>query len=64
MINDLKYQIEKLIKELLSLTDKETILELEESLVLCYTGTSHDSGNIHKDQKEQTKNEINEINSS
>jgi D-glycero-alpha-D-manno-heptose-7-phosphate kinase len=37
--------------------NNETILELEESLVLCYTGTSHDSGNIHKDQKEQTKNE-------
>lgn len=34
----------------------ETVLELEESLVLCYTGLSHDSGNIHNDQKEQTKN--------
>jgi D-glycero-alpha-D-manno-heptose-7-phosphate kinase len=36
--------------------NSETILELEESLVLCYTGTAHDSGNIHNDQKEQTKN--------
>lgn len=35
----------------------ETVLELEESLVLCYTGLSHDSGNIHNDQKEQTKND-------
>jgi D-glycero-alpha-D-manno-heptose-7-phosphate kinase len=35
---------------------KDTLLELEESLVLCYTGTTHDSGNIHDDQKEQTKN--------
>jgi D-glycero-alpha-D-manno-heptose-7-phosphate kinase len=34
-----------------------TILELEESLVLCYTGTTHDSGNIHNDQKEQTQKE-------
>ena len=29
----------------------ETILELEECLVLCDTGISHDSGNIHIDQK-------------
>jgi D-glycero-alpha-D-manno-heptose-7-phosphate kinase len=35
---------------------KDVLLELEESLVLCYTGTTHDSGNIHNDQKEQTKN--------
>lgn len=34
--------------------NNDTILELEESLVLCYTGTTHDSGNIHEDQKEQT----------
>jgi D-glycero-alpha-D-manno-heptose-7-phosphate kinase len=34
---------------------KDMILELEESLILCYTGTNHDSGNIHEDQKEQTK---------
>lgn len=37
--------------------NQNTILELEESLVLCYTGTIHDSGNIHNDQKEQTKSE-------
>jgi D-glycero-alpha-D-manno-heptose-7-phosphate kinase len=37
--------------------NNDTILELEESLVLCYTGTTHDSGNIHNDQKEQTKKE-------
>lgn len=37
--------------------NNDIILELEESLVLCYTGTTHDSGNIHDDQKEQTKNE-------
>jgi D-glycero-alpha-D-manno-heptose-7-phosphate kinase len=34
--------------------NKELLLELEESLVLCYTGTTHDSGNIHDDQKKQT----------
>jgi D-glycero-alpha-D-manno-heptose-7-phosphate kinase len=34
---------------------KEVLLELGESLVLCYTGTTHDSGNIHDDQREQTK---------
>lgn len=36
--------------------NKEVLLELEESLVLCYTGTTHDSGNIHDDQKIQTQN--------
>lgn len=36
--------------------NNDTILELEESLVLCFTGTTHDSGNIHNDQKVQTKN--------
>lgn len=34
---------------------KDTLLELEECLVLCYTGLNHDSGNIHNDQREQTK---------
>jgi D-glycero-alpha-D-manno-heptose-7-phosphate kinase len=34
---------------------KQVLLELEESLILCYTGTTHDSGNIHDDQAEQTK---------
>ena len=29
------------------------IAELEESLVLCYTGSNHDSGSIHRDQKQQ-----------
>ena len=30
----------------------DTILELEESLVLCDTGTLHDSGDIHLDQRQ------------
>ena len=35
--------------------NNDTILELEECLVLCNTGTTHDSGNIHNDQKEQSQ---------
>jgi D-glycero-alpha-D-manno-heptose-7-phosphate kinase len=31
----------------------DTLLELEESLILCDTGTSHDSGDIHQDQRLQ-----------
>lgn len=38
---------------------REILLELEESLVLCYTGTTHDSGNIHDDQKRQTRSSDN-----
>ena len=33
----------------------DNLSELEESLVLCNTGTKHDSGNIHKDQRNQMK---------
>jgi D-glycero-alpha-D-manno-heptose-7-phosphate kinase len=35
----------------------EILLELEESLVLCDTGTTHDSGNIHQDLRQQMKQE-------
>tara|TARA_A100001015_G_scaffold257463_1_gene300093 strand:+ start:5529 stop:6884 length:1356 start_codon:yes stop_codon:yes gene_type:complete len=35
---------------------KSTKLELEENLILCDTGISHNSGNIHKDQKESMQN--------
>lgn len=31
----------------------DTLLELEECLVLCDTGTVHDSGEIHQDQRQQ-----------
>lgn len=31
----------------------DTLLELEESMVLCDTGTTHDSGDIHQDQRQQ-----------
>ena len=33
--------------------DPNIIAELEESLVLCYSGAGHDSGAIHRDQKAQ-----------
>lgn len=32
---------------------EDVLLELEESLILCDTGTSHDSGDIHEDQRQQ-----------
>ena len=35
--------------------DPDTLLELEESLVLCDTGILHNSGDVHKDQKESMK---------
>ena len=34
---------------------EDAIRELEESLILCYTGLIHDSGKIHSDQSKQTK---------
>ena len=33
--------------------EPNVIAELEESLVLCYTGMNHDSGDVHRDQKSQ-----------
>lgn len=35
----------------------DTLLELEESLILCDTGTQHDSGDIHQDQRQQMQQE-------
>jgi D-glycero-alpha-D-manno-heptose-7-phosphate kinase len=35
----------------------DTLLELEESLILCDTGTTHDSGDIHHDQRQQMQRE-------
>jgi D-glycero-alpha-D-manno-heptose-7-phosphate kinase len=35
----------------------DTLLELEESLILCDTGTTHDSGDIHQDQRRQMEQE-------
>ena len=35
----------------------DILLELEESLILCGTGTGHDSGDIHEDQRQQMHQE-------
>ncbi|MGE3659598.1 MAG: CBS domain-containing protein [Mycolicibacterium sp.] len=35
--------------------EQKTIAELEEALVLCYTGRNHDSGAIHRDQRTRFK---------
>ena len=35
----------------------DTLLELEESLILCDTGTTHDSDDIHQDQRQQMQHE-------
>lgn len=35
----------------------DILLELEESLILCDTGTTHDSGDIHRDQRHQMQQE-------
>ena len=34
---------------------KDVLLQLEESLILCDTGTIHESGDIHSDQKDKMK---------
>ena len=36
---------------------KDTLLQLEESLVLCDTGTIHESGEIHSDQKDKMQDD-------
>jgi hypothetical protein len=51
-LGDLPYRKWIACLEQTSKFDNETIVELEESLLLCYTGVTHDSGNIHSDQKE------------
>lgn len=37
--------------------NNEILLELEENLLLCDTGKSHNSGDIHSDQRQHMKNE-------
>ena len=53
-INHMEFEREKNYIYPLRL-NRKVISELEESLVLCYTGMKHDSGNIHSDQKKKTK---------
>lgn len=36
---------------------EDTLLELEESLILCDTGTTHESGDIHQDQRTHMRQE-------
>lgn len=36
----------------------EILLELEESLILCDTGTTHESGDIHEDQRRQMEDSL------
>ncbi len=56
--NFMEFKIEQNIIQPLRI-DPETILELEESLVLCDSGTIHDSGDVHHDQKkEMSKHDI------
>jgi len=46
-------QVENIINPLR--IDEEILNELEDSLVLCYSGISHNSGDIHNSQKENIK---------
>lgn len=48
--NFIEFEMEKNVIHPIRLKE-ETILELEESLILCGTGLDHHSGNIHDDQK-------------
>jgi len=50
-INFMEFRMEQNIVHPLRI-HPETLLELEESLILCDTGISHESGEIHKDQRE------------
>jgi len=51
-INFMEFQAENNLIHPLRI-DQQTILELEESIVLCDTKTIHESGDIHTDQKRQ-----------
>ena len=50
--NFMEFQMEQNIVHPLRI-HTDTLLELEESLILCDTGTTHDSGDIHQDQRQQ-----------
>ena len=50
--NFMEFKMEKNIVHPLRIPTN-TLLELEESLILCDTGTTHDSGSIHQDQRHQ-----------
>lgn len=52
--NFMEFQMKKNIVHPLRI-HPNTLLELEEGLILCDTGTTHDSGGIHQDQRQQMK---------
>jgi D-glycero-alpha-D-manno-heptose-7-phosphate kinase len=55
-INFMEFRMEQNIVHPLRIPT-DILLELEESLVLCDTGNSHDSGNIHQDQQRHMQQE-------
>jgi D-glycero-alpha-D-manno-heptose-7-phosphate kinase len=55
-INFMEFRMEQNIVHPLRIP-VDILLELEESLVLCDTGNSHDSGNIHQDQQRHMQRE-------
>ena len=54
--NFIEFKMEKNIIHPLRIPTN-TLLELEESLILCDTATTHDSGDIHQDQRRQIQQE-------
>lgn len=55
-INFMEFRMEQNIVHPLRIP-ADILLELEESLVLCDTGSTHNSGNIHQDQKRHMQQE-------
>lgn len=59
--NFMEFQEEQNLIHSLRIPD-EILWELEESLVLCNTGTVHDSGDVHEDQKkEMSKSNVKDL---
>lgn len=54
--NFMEFQLEQNIVHPLRIA-RDTMIELEECLLLCDTNTTHDSGNIHDDQRVQMQKE-------
>lgn len=55
-LNFMEFKMEQNLVHPLRLS-QNNLHELEESLILCDTDTTHNSGNIHSDQREQMQNE-------
>jgi D-glycero-alpha-D-manno-heptose-7-phosphate kinase len=49
----MEFSMDQNIVHPLADTHRYVLLELEESLVLCHTGSPHNSGDIHQDQRQQ-----------